>query len=217
MRSVIGRIFCATVFCLPLAMQAAAQKGYVSDKLEVPLRSGPGTQQKTLKLLPSGTALSILDQNGAAGFSRVKLDSGEEGWLPTRFLSAEPVARTRLESIIEENRRLSAELAASRPGSDGGARSIQQAEIERLKIELIAVRQASANVLQIQDERDRLHERVIHMEGELETLRREKHALDGDYRQDWFLIGAGVLFGGVLLGVFLPRLSWRKKAHWESF
>lgn len=213
-----GRVFHVAALCLPLAVQAAAETGYVTDRLEVPLRAGQGSQHKTVKLLPSGTALTILDQNGKTGFSRVKLDSGEEGWLPTRFLSAEPVARIQLEAVLEENRRLKAELAASRPGANGGGGpSAPQAEIERLKTELIAVRQASANVLQIQDERDRLQERVIQMERELETTRREKNALAGDYRQNWFLIGAGVLFGGILLGVFLPRLSWRKKSHWDSF
>ena len=71
--------------------------------------------------------------------------------------------------------------------------------------------------MQIQEERDRLQERVIKMERELEAASRENYALDRENRQDWFMIGAGVLLGGILLGVFLPRFSWRKKSNWDSF
>ena len=81
----------------------------------------------------------------------------------------------------------------------------------------MAIRQASANAIQIQAERDALRERVVNLERELDTLRREKKALDEDQRQDWFMIGAGVLLGGIFLGVILPRLSWRKKSGWSSF
>jgi SH3 domain protein len=211
-----NRMLFAIALGFPLALQAAAGTGYVTDRLEAQLRAGQSPQHKVVKLLPSGTSLAILDQNEKTGYSRVRLDSGEEGWVQTRYLSTEPTARNQLETALAENRRLSDELAALKLGKESSP-SVQQGEIDRLKTELIAVRQASANVLQIQDERDRLQERVIHMERELETIRREKNALDGDSRQNWFLIGAGVLFGGILLGVFLPRFSWRKKSNWDSF
>jgi SH3 domain protein len=200
---------------LPLALSAAGT-GYVTDKLEAQLRAGQGPQAKLVKLLPAGTPLTIVEQNGKTGYAKVRLEGGVEGWVQSRYLSTEPTARTQLDAALVENRRLSDELASLKLGREGSP-SAQQAEIDRLKSELIAIRQASANVLQIQDERDRLQERVIHMEREHETLRREKNALEGSNRQDWFLIGAGVLFGGILIGVFLPRFSWRKKSHWDSF
>ena len=91
------------------------------------------------------------------------------------------------------------------------------AETARLNSEVIAIRQASANVLQIQNERDTLTEDKRTLVSELDMLKREKNAQDTGNKQNWFLIGAGVLFGGILLGVILPRLSWRKKSSWDSF
>ena len=130
----------------------------------------------------------------------------------------EPTVRQQLETALEENRRLQAELATVKAGTQRTEKNPeQQAEIERLNTEVIAIRQASATALQIQEERDRLQERVIHLERDLETTRRERNALAADQRQSWFLIGAGVLFGGILTGIFLPKLNWRKKSHWDSF
>lgn len=91
------------------------------------------------------------------------------------------------------------------------------AEVQRLNSELISIRQASANALQIQAERDELQQNVIHLERELESTKREKQALDEDQRQRWFFIGAVVLTAGLLLGLILPRLTWRKRSSWDSF
>ncbi|NJD05784.1 MAG: TIGR04211 family SH3 domain-containing protein, partial [Methylococcaceae bacterium] len=69
----------------------------------------------------------------------------------------------------------------------------------------------------IQAERDQLQETVINLQRDLESLKRAKQAQEADVRQNWFMIGAGVLFSGVLLGLILPRMSWRKRSSWDSF
>ncbi|MGZ8219880.1 TIGR04211 family SH3 domain-containing protein [Methylomagnum sp.] len=213
------RILFALILCFPLASLADAHRSYVTDKLEVQLRAGQSAQSKLVRVLDSGTPLTILTPGGASGYAKVKLDSGEEGWLLTKFISDQPGARSLLDEANHKLAVLQDELTLLKLGKEGvdKAAGLQQTEIERLKTELIAIRQASANVLQIQTERDRLQESVIKLERDVEATRRERDALDGDYRQNWFLLGAGVLFGGILLGVFLPRFSWRKKSAWDTF
>ena len=204
----------------------AEQRAYVTDKLEVQMRAGQGTQFRAVKMLASGTPLKILKSDEASGYSRVLLDSGEQGWVLTRYLTDQPGAQIQMEAnakrlaeLEAENATLKSELGTLRTGKDASDKTSQDmsSEAERLNSELISIRKASANVIQIQNERDQLQERVINLERELETTRREKQAQDADDKQDWFLIGAGVLFGGIALGVVLPRLSWRKRASWDSF
>lgn len=204
----------------------AAEKAYVTDRLEVQLRRGQSLQHKIVRMVPSGTAVNVLEKNPQTGYSFVRLDSGEEGWMLSRYLSDQPIAinqldemTKKLETALEENKRLKSELSTVTSGKQSTDKTAQQlqAETTRLNTELMAIRQASANVLQIQAERDMLRESVIKLERELDTIRREKQALDEDHRQDWFMIGAGVLFGGIVLGVVLPRMSWRKKSAWGSF
>lgn len=204
----------------------AAEKAYVTDRLEVQLRRGQSLQHKIVRMVPSGTAVNVLEKNPQTGYSFVRLDSGEEGWILSRYLSDQPIAinqldemTKKLETALEENKRLKSELSTVTSGRQSTDKTAQQlqAETTRLNTELMAIRQASANVLQIQAERDMLRESVIKLERELDTIRREKQALDEDHRQDWFMIGAGVLFGGIVLGVVLPRMSWRKKSAWGSF
>jgi SH3 domain protein len=212
--------------CLLVAVAHGAERAYVTDRLEVQMRSGGSLQHKILKMVPSGTGLTVLEEDGASGYTHVALDSGDEGWILSRYLTSQPVARSQMDeytrkfnSLQEENKTLKDELAALRAGKDAADKTAQEStgEANRLNTELIAIRQASANAIQIQAERDQLQETVINLQRDLESLRREKHAQEADIRQNWFLIGASVLFGGMLLGLILPRLSWRKRSSWDSF
>jgi len=221
------KLFLALLLSLSFASQAATpKKGYITDRLEVQMRAGQTLQHKVLKMIPSGTPVTIMGDNPGTGYSLIKLENGEDGWVLTRYLTTEPLVRMQLDevnrklmAVQDENRRYKEDLTALRSGKAGADQATQhcQADVDRLNTEVIAIRQACANAIQIQEERDRLQQYVINLERDVETLRREKSALESDYRQNWFLIGAGVLFGGMLLGVVLPKLSWRKKASWDSF
>ncbi len=92
-----------------------------------------------------------------------------------------------------------------------------RADLRRVQAELVALRQASANVLQIQAERDNLQEQLIRIERELVTIRRAKAGLEEDNRQTWFLSGAGVLLAGIAVGLILSRLSQRRRNGWDSY
>ncbi|HWO99365.1 MAG TPA: TIGR04211 family SH3 domain-containing protein [Methylococcus sp.] len=127
--------------------------------------------------------------------------------------------RQKLAELSENHKALEGELASLRAAKEAAERTAQQAsaEKERLSAELAAIRQVSANALQIEAERDQLRKSVINLERELEAKRLQNQALLDDQRQRWFLIGAGVLFGGILLGLFFPQIHWRKRNRWDSF
>jgi len=158
--------------------------------------------------------------------SAVALDANKRGRTVTRQFDAPGDGRPQTEGLHpqtnalgEEYKALKSQLAALKESKNSADKAVEElgAELQRLNTELIAIRQASANALQIQAERDKLQESVINLERDLEAIQREKQALENDHRQNWFLIGAGVLSGGLLLGLALPRLSWRKRSSWDSF
>lgn len=122
-------------------------------------------------------------------------------------------------ALTQENKALKSELAALKETKDSTDKALERAnaELRRLNAELQAIRQASANVLQIQNERDNLQEGVIRLERELEAVKRAKLATEEDHRQTWFMIGAGVLLSGMVLGLILPQLRWRRRSGWDSF
>ena len=84
----------AILFLLLLLTSAAsAQPRYVSDRLEVTLRTGTSTQHSIIRMVPSGARVEVLETDGASGYSRVRAADGTEGWVLTRYLMEEPAAR----------------------------------------------------------------------------------------------------------------------------
>jgi len=64
---------------------AMAETRYVSDRLEIQMRTGKGTQFRIMRMLPSGTALEILETDNENGYTRVRAPGGVEGWVLSRL------------------------------------------------------------------------------------------------------------------------------------
>ncbi len=66
-------------------------------------------------------------------------------------------------------------------------------------------------------DRDRLRIQVSELTREREELLQENRDLEAQSNQRWFMIGAAILAGGVLLGTILPRLGLRqRRSNWSS-
>src|SRR5262245_46633096 len=207
-----------------LAMAAHAQTRYVSDKLGVELRRGPSTEYLILRNLEAGTALEVLEQDAAAGYSRVRVaDQGTEGWILSRFLTAEPIARERLavaeRSLTSAQARvgdlerkvadLSAELATTHADLDQ-TRTTHGA----VSKELADIRTAAANVVEIRDQNQSMGKRLAQRDEEVRKLTAENEDLRGRDRQSWFLAGGGVLLAGIVIGLVAPSLRRKRRSDW---
>ncbi|MGZ4959157.1 MAG: TIGR04211 family SH3 domain-containing protein [Methylomonas sp.] len=195
---------------------ANARTAYVTDNIDVPLRSGESERTKIVKMLPNGTPLTLLGENTENGYTYVQAGNGAEGFILTRYLANEPISRTqletankKLEALQEENKQLKAAHASNQDTAK---------ERDQLSNELTELQQTAANAIQLKQQRDQLQERVISVERELQQLKRENQALTDSSNQDWFLYGGGLALFGVLLGFILPKISWRRRSNgWDTF
>ena len=78
---------------LVLVTTAIAETRYVSDRLEIQMRTGKGTQFRILRMLPSGAALEVLKTDKESGYTRVRAPGGVEGWVLSRLLMKGQAAR----------------------------------------------------------------------------------------------------------------------------
>jgi SH3 domain protein len=209
---------------LCLAGAVNAQTRYVSDRAIVELRRGPSTEYLILRNLEAGEAVQVLEQDDAAGYSRVKvLDQGTEGWILTRFLTAEPIARDRLataERTLASARSRVAELERQMTSLSTDL-ATAQAELDNTRAshtqvsqELNEIRTSAANVVQITEQNESLRQRLIQRDREVEELTAANADLAGKSSQSWFVVGAAVLFGGVVIGLIAPSLRRKRRSDW---
>lgn len=205
---------------------AQAKTVYVTDNLNLSLKSEENNDSKVLKLLATGTPLTVISENPKTGFSRVRLSNGTEGYILTRNTMKEPPGRLQLETATKnintlqaENNALKAELRTLKNSLTPGTSLEQSLAIERdhLSRELNGLKKTAAGALQLKNERDELLERVVNLERELQQLKLENQTLKDTTHQDWFLYGGLLSLAGVLLGFILPKLGWRRKNRWDSF
>jgi SH3 domain protein len=208
------------------ACLAAAETRYVTDQFEITLRSGESTRHKIVRMLPSGSAVEVIDTNDDTGYSKIRTEDGTTGYVLTRQLLSEPVARDRIVSIeakLVELQQAPDQLAAqlTRLQSEHTALQADHQELRgekrRLEEELATIRHAAANVVRITEERTELRQSAAELSRQVASLQQENLDLRNQSNQRWFLIGAGVVLGGILLGLILPHLRFhRRRSSWGS-
>ena len=211
------------IILLLLATSVHAQTRYVSDRMVVELRRGPSTEYLILRNLEAGAAVQVLEDAGA-GYSRVRVqDQGTEGFILTRFLTPEPIARdklaaaerglaaakTRAAELEQQVSSLTAELGGTKTDLAQTRSSHDQASKD-----LADLRTAAANVVEIRDQNESLRQRLIQREREVEDLTAANTRLTGQDKQNWFIVGAGVLLGGVVIGLIAPSLRRKRRSDW---
>lgn len=215
------------VIMLFACMSAAqAKKAYITDDLELTLRISENNRSKILKMLRSGTPVSVIE-NKSSGYTLVRAQNGIEGYILTRHLKNQPAAQwflnqanNKILELEKENEAIKNDLASLRGDSSEATSSNQSIILERDKLisELAEIKQTAANAIEIKNQRDQLQERIVSVERELLQVKRENQALQDNTSQDWFLYGGFLSLIGVLLGYLLPKLGWgRRSSSWDTF
>jgi SH3 domain protein len=162
-------------------------------------------------MIRSGTPVEVLEQDRQTGYARIRMPGGTEGWILARYLTDSPVgaeelvtARQRIDQLARENRELTEE------------RNRYMGEADALAEELARLKDLSSNAIALEDANRGLRSTLIRNEETIGNLEADNRRLRSSVTRDWFLTGAGVLGGGILLGVILPRLRWRRKRSWSD-
>lgn len=197
-------------FLLSFNSLAYARTAYVTDSVDIPLRSGDSERTKIVKMLNNGALLNVLEDNPETGYSYVQTNNGAEGFILTRYLSKDPSSRSLLEAATKKIETLSEENKQLK-SSQSGFTDISK-ERDKLSTELTELQETAANAIQLKQQRDQLQERVVSIERELQQIKRENQSLSDSRDQTWFLYGGGLTLTGVLLGFILPKMGWRRRS-----
>ncbi len=210
--------------CIVTASTALAESVWVSDQFEIMLRTGPSNSNAIERMLNSGTELEVLERDSASGYSRVKTQAGTEGWVLSRYLMREAPAREQLEQLTgqltnasDRGASLGSQLEAIRAEQRKVTEQNRQLEADRdkLQVELADITRKSANVLSIDSQNKNLHAQLSAAQVKVDTLTRENETLKTRNNHFWFVIGAVVLSVGVLFGLIVPRLKFRRRSRYD--
>ncbi len=210
------------LFVLLIALLAAAggQAEYITDELRAEMRSGASNQHRIVNFLPAGTKVDVLGEEN--DFTRVRTDRGTEGWVPSQYIASIPSAAQRLvaaeakvkklEDLAQSGDQKSYQLMTDLEATTARANELDTA-LQTAQRELAEIRKISSNAVAVFEEKKRLEELNDRLRDELEDLAAERERLAENLQRQWLLMGAGLLFIGLILGVLIK--SRPRKSAWS--
>lgn len=211
---------------LSISTLANAETRYIKDEIKVNLRSGQSNEYRITRNLLNGDKVELLESNPDTGYSRVRLPSGTEGWVSSKYLTETPSAQDQLAAALARIAELEAANSSLKSGSSTLTSSHSTLETDykklledhkKLALTEQEIRQKASSTLAIDHMNQQLKEKLLDMQRHMQVLEQDNAAMKDSTQLDWFIRGAGVLLGGVILGLVLPRIRVRKRANWETF
>lgn len=200
------------IFFLLISTTGYAETRYISGIIQITLRTGPGVDHRVIAMIKSGQEIEII--NKGEEWTQIRLFSGKEGWVLTRFLTEKKPRSIILEQAEQKNKNLTLQmtkLLEENAKLKEGKKQIQS-ELSHSKKMLAKVaksyeilKEESSDFIEIKtkykksaSDLDEQIKKANRMEEELKRLQLHNNI-------KWFLSGAGVLLFGFLVGLSAKR------------
>lgn len=196
----------ALAACLWLPGATLAATAYIIDELRISLREAPCEQCAVVQQgLTSGLQLEIADTR--PGWSQVRTPDGKEGWVPSRYLTDQPIARDQVEGLRRQLTQLQEENQALRE-------RLLERDGEPL-VGAIADTLSPADTPELHAQNQELLKRNKLLQSDVEVLHARLEQLEGRERQRWFFYGGVLVALGALVAALVPRLKPKRGGYSE--
>jgi SH3 domain protein len=198
-------------FFLLSAGPAWAKSMYVTDRIEVGVRSGIGIEQKFIGTIKTGDRVEVLeaDQN----WSKVKLSNGTVGWVASRFLveqvrtaaAADPKTLEEVKTVKEQNLALTKQLEGYKQERERLLKENEEAKKAQQVLQQEKHGRIAPELDQLKAQNAQLQKQIQEGKQQAEALRKQEKNQVLTEQIGWFLAGSGVLFVGLILGWLASR------------
>lgn len=178
MPAVAGRRFMLRLILsvLLLASSAAAETRFIYPNLDLPVRRGAGDVYRIIKMVKGGDQVEQIEEK--AGWAKIRMADGSEGWIEQRLLTIDQPSAQRLEGLLTENGQLKQKIS-----------QLEQ-NLGELNMGLTALKEHQGAE----------GDKTATCNAQLDAVRAEHRAEQDTTTAKRFVIGLGVLLIGWLLG-----------------
>jgi len=177
---------------------------YVTDQFEITLHTSKDPNSKVITRLKSGASVVILQEAGSDGYAKVSTLDNQTGWILQSFLMAQPSGRDQYREIKEKYDKLKAEFNTQ-----------VNKRTAKLSKELEQTKRVAKKPLLVQEENEQLKKTLEQERKEVEVMKKENQVFKSIYKDRiWFLTGAVVAIGSLVLGLIITRIPWRRRKRW---
>jgi len=178
-----------------------ADTRYVSDRLIISVRAGQNNTSDVLGYIKSDTPVDVLEEEGR--YLKIKTENGLEGWVNTRYIISEPPKTLTIKDLRNERNRLRGEIETFKnktidsSNQSSPTKLNYEQKIKELERALKTHQQMASNG---ESELERLKKENVRLKSEISHLKKPNKSPVKSKSIQWFLVGAGVLLFGFMIG-----------------
>ena len=197
-----------------VSLVAFAETAYITEKLEIPVRSGESREYRIIRYLQAGAQVEML-QTYESGYTKIRDERGREGFVLGRYLvdrAPSFVIAGRLETEVAKQRetikRLEQDIEALTAQNKSANELIRMAkdQLAEKEVELKEFLATAGDSITLRNRLVALETERQVLLADNETLRAEKLAARDDSFKSWFALGAITLAIGWFVGLLMPRV-----------
>ena len=191
---------------------------YITDQLDLPIRSDKSFGNNIIRLLPSGTELSLL-QSTEDGWAQIQFDD-TIGWIKSFYLSPDPAAREKLKKLTRTdnaNKLLISKLSGEKEELESQLLTVKQENTDLIvqssksQAEKEHIEQIYQDALKLEHQNEKLIQEKLQLKAELQLSVNNTQIQKDTSSRNWFIVGAIVLFFGMIIGFIVPGLLNRRR------
>ena len=191
---------------------------YITDQLDIPIRADQNFGENIIRLLPSGTELSLL-QSTEDGWAQVQFDD-TIGWIKSFYISKDPPAREELKKLTRTynaNKLLISKIEGEKVILENELLILKQENSElsiqssKSQAEKEHIEQIYQDALKLEHENEKHIQEKLQLKTELQLAENNTQIQKDTSSRNWFIVGAIVLFFGMIIGFIIPGLLNRRR------
>jgi SH3 domain protein len=208
----------ALTFILIAFKVSAESFVYITDQIDIPIRSDQNFGNNIIRVLPSGTELSLL-QSTEDGWVQIQFDD-TIGWIKSFYLSKDPPAREELKKLTRTsntNKLLISKLASEKEVLENELSLLKQENTDlsiqssKSQAEKEHIEQIYQDALKLEHENEKHIQEKLQLKAELQLADNNTQIQKDTSSRNWFIVGAIVLFFGMIIGFIVPGILNRKR------
>lgn len=188
----LKHVFSASILATVL-MSPPAWANFIADDVQLFMHSGPSYEYRISGRVRSGEAVEVLERSG--DYTKVRLETGKEGWVPSRYISEGQSALSQLpllETALEKSR-------------------------QQVKSQVDEIRELGLRVQTLEKDNQNLTEQMVARDTQIRDLQFELQNMDQSNLMRWLTHGGIIALAGVIIGLIIPNLPKRRKQRDEWF
>lgn len=215
------RSFVTAALLTCVCTSALAAPAWIDDQVLVPMRSGAGTSYRIIdSALKSGTRVETVAT--ADGWTQITYN-GQNGYVPSQYLSNQPTAALRLASLQKKYDDLKADYAQTKAQLDevSKARAALEDQAGSLQKQLSAnsndlqrIKEVAADPLRINAANKQLNEQLSLLQTQLDQVKVKNNLLEHDKTYQGWAFGLITVILGMILGAWIKARGQRSRSGW---